>query len=533
LYPSFSPHGKQVAFSWDNDSKSGFHIYTAAVGGGDARRITNDAKSDSGPVWSPDGREIAFLRELSEQRAEVWVAQSDGSGTRRIKDIERANTDHALSWAKGLGWLVVTARPRAGGPAALFRLSTKTGEMRQITFSGGQFVGDLSPAVSPNGGSLAFTRGTSASWRDIFVVSLSDDGSPTGEPVRQTDLHRIIDTIAWTPDSRGLVFAAATTGSGARHLFQVDASAGTLNHDFAETGIEGDHPAISRAGTKLAYVRKNIEQSSIWRLELDGQTAEPRQSRMVSSTRRDYTADMSPDGKRLVFSSVRSGPSEIWISDTDGSNLKRITSLGASTPRWSPDGRRIAFESNTRGQPDIYVFTVETNAIERLTPEGASNLRPTWSRDGKYIYFGSNRTGRSQIWKVPSNGGDAIQITRQGGIYAIETFDGKSIYYTSGDQPAVIRTTASNGGEEVEVIANVPGFSTIAMAKDGLYYLSSLTATGAQLDFYSFAKHSSQRLATIDKPIHRFLSSPPDGRSVLYTQVDKRDSDLMLIDPFR
>lgn len=403
--------------------------------------------------------------------------------------------------------------------------------MRQITSpSQPQFTGDLSPAVSPDGSSLAFTRGTSPSWRDIFVVKLSPDGSPTGQPLRVTDLHRMIDTIAWTPDSRGLVFAAATTTSGARHLFQVDASSPALNHDFAETGIEGDHPAI--AGSKLAYVRKNIEQSSIWRLELDDPAATPRQSRMVSSTRRDYTADLSPDGKRIVFSSVRSGPSEIWISDTDGSNLKRITSLGASTPRWSPDGSRIVFESNTRGQPDIYVFTVATNAIERLSPEGASNLRPTWSRDGKFIYFGSNRTGKLQIWKVPSGGGDAIQITRKGGVYAIETFDGKSIYYTSGDQPAVIRYSAANGGEETDVIANVPGFSTIAMAKDGIYYLSSMSPTGAQLDFYSFAKKSSRPLVTIDTPIHRFLSSPPDGRSVLYTQVDKRDSDLMLIDPF-
>ncbi len=150
-----------------------------------------------------------------------------------------------------------------------------------------------------------------------------------------------------------------------------------------------------------------------------------------------------------------------------------------------------------------------------------------------FIYFGSDRTGKSQIWKVPGTGGDAIQITRQGGIYAVESFDGKSIYYVSDDQPAGIRTTSANGGAESDVITGVAGHSTIAMAKDGLYYLSSLTATGAQLDFYNFHHRVSRPLASIDRPIHRFLSSSPDGRSVLYTQVDRQDSDLMLLEPFR
>ena len=385
LYPSFSPDGKHVVFSWDNDSKSNFHIYTSAVGDGGAHQLTDSSKSDYGPVWSPDGREIAFLRASSGQQVEVWVVQPDGKGSRKIKGIGRANAEHPLTWSEDSAWLVFAAPIRTAGPTALFLLSTKTGDQRQITFISAQSGGDLNPAISPDGQTLAFARATSASWRDIYIVRLSKDRLAIGEPLRLTDLRRVIDTIAWTPDSRSLVFSAATTPAGARHLGRIDVTSSAPNHDFTEMGIEGDHPAISRIGAKLAYVRKNIEQSSIWRLELQTATAVPKRSRMVSSTRRDFSADISPDGKRLVFSSVRSGPSEIWLSGTDGSSLKRITSLGASTPRWSPDGQRIAFESKVRGQPDIYVYTLATNAIERLTSEGASNLRPSWSRDGKFI----------------------------------------------------------------------------------------------------------------------------------------------------
>ena len=364
------------------------------------------------------------------------------------------------------------------------------------------------------------------------VGTLSKDQRFLGEPLRLTNSHTIISTIAWTTDSRSLVFSAATTAAGSRHLFRVD-TVSASNSSITELGIEGDHPTIASTAPKLAFVHKNIEQSSIWKLELDDAAATPRQSRMISSTRRDFTTDLSPDGKSIVFSSVRSGPSEIWMSDTDGSNLRRLTSIGGSTPRWSPDGKRIAFESNHRGQPDIYVLTLATGAVVRYTSAGASNLRPSWSRDGKYIYFGSNRTGKSQIWKVPGNGGDAVQITRKGGLYAVETFDGESIYYTSPDLPSSVWRTSVNGGDEAAVIQTVSGYSTIAMAPDGLYYISSMTSIGAQLDFYRFADGAIRPLASIDRPVHRFLSSSANGRAVVYTKIDREDSDVMLVDPFR
>ena len=532
LYPSLSPDGKQVVFGWDGGSRIGFHLYTAAVSGGGAHKITDDPRSDSDPAWSPTGNQIAFLRDAGPGHAEIWLVQSDGTGARKIREIRNATTDQALTWTKDPNWLIVAQRAPGNGPPALFLVSTRNGEERQMTSSSGQSAGDLSPCVSPDGQRLAFTRATSASWRDIFVVSLSNDQRFSGEPLRLTDSHTIIGAIAWTSDSRSLVLSAATTAAGSRHLFRVD-TASAKNSGISELGIEGDHPTIAGAAFKLAFVHKNIEQSSIWKLELDNAAATPRQSRMVSSTRRDFTTDLSPDGKSIVFSSVRSGPSEIWMSDTDGYNLRRLTSIGGSTPRWSPDGKQIAFESNQRGQPDIYVLTLATGSVRRFTTDGASNLRPSWSRDGRYIYFGSNRTGKSQIWKVPGNGGDAVQITRKGGLYAVETFDRKSIYYTSPDMPSAVWRTTVNGGDEAAVIQNVSGYSTIAMAPDGLYYLSGMTATGAQLDFYRLADGAIRPLASIDRPVHRFLSSSANGRAVVYTKIDREDSDVMLVDPFR
>lgn len=535
-YPGFSPDGTQVVFAWDGETHGGSHIYLIPAAGGGARRLTSGTWDDYGPVWSPDGGSIAFLRRIGEGKAEVRIAEAHGSGERKVADIAPAATDHPLTWTRDPRRLIISAMP-GDGPAALFLLSTETGERRRITsppMDGGEDVvvagGDLSPVVSPDGRKLAFTRFTGTPYRDIFMVPLSSDQLPTREPVRVTDLNWIIDTLAWTADGRELIFSAAPTFAGSRFLFRVGADASTPYRHVAETGIEGSHPALSPDGATLAYVRNNIDQTSTWRLEIpENGKPVPGPTKLISSTRRDFTADISPDGKRLVFSSTRSGATNLWMSDIDGSNLKRITSMGATTPRWSPDGRRIVFESSAAGNSEIYIINPDTNAIERLTFHPAPDVRPSWSRDGKYVYFSSSRTGKLQIWKVPETGGGAIQVTHRGGAYAIESADGKTVLYTSTDQPAKVRRVPVDGGEEVEVIDQAAGYSGIALARDGLCYLSSLTSTGAKLRYYNLATGASRLIATIDHPLHHYLSSPPDGRSVVYTEMDQEDSDLMIV----
>ena len=144
------------------------------------------------------------------------------------------------------------------------------------------------------------------------------------------------------------------------------------------------------------------------------------------------------------------------------------------------------------------------------------------------MYFSSNRTGRSQIWKAPAEGGDPIQITREGGAYAVETMDGRNLYYVTQEPPSAIRYTTVNGGEERQLINNVVGYSSLAMGVDGLYYLAALTPTSARLEVFDFTTQTRRPVLSIDRPVHHFLSSPPDGRSILYTRIDREDSDLML-----
>jgi dipeptidyl aminopeptidase/acylaminoacyl peptidase len=107
------------------------------------------------------------------------------------------------------------------------------------------------------------------------------------------------------------------------------------------------------------------------------------------------------------------------------------------------------------GNVDIYVTRASGGKPIRLTADSADNEAPTWSRDGNWIYFESSRTGRWEVWKVLAGGGDAIQVTRNGGGTAFESTDGKSIYYAKGEPSGSVWKMPVGGGDEIQVLPSV------------------------------------------------------------------------------
>ena len=124
--------------------------------------------------------------------------------------------------------------------------------------------------------------------------------------------------------------------------------------------------------------------------------------------------------------SDRSGTMEIWVSDRDGTNPFQLTAVaGAGTPRWSPDSQAVVFDAHD----SIVSIKVGGGAPQVLMHDAFQNLCPSWSRDGKWIYFASTRSGTFQVWRVPAEGGSPVQVTRQGGHAALESPEGKYVYY--------------------------------------------------------------------------------------------------------
>lgn len=241
---------------------------------------------------------------------------------------------------------------------------------------------------------------------------------------------------SWAPDSKFLAIADRESPNGPPSLYRIAAENGERlrlttppNAQPDRLTYAGDRvtmPAIARSGSRLAY-NQSFEDTGIWQVE----PRKPARS-FLSSTRHEYAAQYSPDGSRVVFSSDRSGQTEIWTCNADGRNLAQLTNFAehSGTPRWSPDGRSIAFDRGLKEGFRIFVMASDGGQPRRLTSDERDEVIPSWSRDGNWIYYASNRSGHFQIWKAPAKGGKEIQVTRNGGWTAFESYDGKSLYYT-------------------------------------------------------------------------------------------------------
>lgn len=263
-------------------------------------------------------------------------------------------------------------------------------------------------------------------------------------------------------------------------------------------------------------------------------------TKLIASTWEDGEQQFSPDGMRIVFTSDRSGSgvSEIWLCDSDGSNTVQLTNFGgpmAGTPRWSPDGRQIAFDCNAPGHEEIYAVSVEGGPPRRLTTEKSNNAVPSWSRDGQWIYFASDRTGNWQVWKMPAGGGPAVQVTKKGGFAAFESLDGKTLYYAKGQTVPGLWKIPVQGGEETLVLEQLGAgyWGEWSLATEGIYFCDASTKA---IEFFSFATHKVTQVAKPEKDIAHpgtSLAVSPDGRWILYAQVDQVNSDIMLVENVR
>jgi Tol biopolymer transport system component len=269
--------------------------------------------------------------------------------------------------------------------------------------------------------------------------------------------------------------------------------------------------------------------ANLWRL--DTRTAERKM--LIGTTYASGIPQYSPDGHKIAFQSERSGSREVWTCDGDGANCQQLTSFGgpqSGTPRWSPDGRWLALDSRVEGWSEIYVIAADGGTPRRATNlPPFSNTRPSWSHDGRWIYFTSDRSGLNEIWKMPAGGGQAVQVTRSGGAAALESPDGKYIYYMKEPGPPGLFRMPVEGGEEKRVLPGIGFWPDFGVTAKGVYF----SPDRRTIQLLDTATGKVSTLATLDKPMGEGICVSPDDAYVVWGQVDRNTQDLMLVEGFR
>lgn len=527
---SFSPDGNQYAFQWDGGINN-FDIYVKQVGSAaPPLRLTTDPERDGEPSWSPDGRWIAFVHRRGTQDATIYLVSPLGGPERKVMDIRVPWTlqpamPYAKCWFPDSKWLAVVEAAPEGG-SGIFLVPVGQGEQRELYASRTKIP--HSPAISPDGRFLAFASCTAAYLCDIELLELDGRHLPRGRSRPVTPEKMISWGLSWMPDSRSLIYGA---GPGDMTYLWRTAISGSTKPERLELPGPGAHgPEVSGTAHRLAFTRYDTDRD-IWAL----QPGRPPRV-LISSTLQEFYPQLSPDGRRIAFTSDRSGATEVWVVDRDGSKPVQLTEGPGRLQgyaRWSPDGRRLVFASQAEdGHWAVYAVDAAGGQPRRLTPPAFETLLPQWSRDGNSLYFVSDRTGRAEVWRMPAAGGQPVQITTEGGIDFAESWDGQALYYVRDrnmrSPPLFSRPLA--GGPERRVLDAI---ITYAVTKDGIYFCAGSDKRGVYpLEFLPFGAAKSRVLARLDlRP--EGLNVSADGQTLLFVASKSESWSEMMIENFR
>jgi len=385
--PSISPDGAEIAFV------SGGDIWAVPASGGEAHLMVSHPATESRPLYSPDGRKLAFVSTRT-GNGDIYVLTLDTGDLKRITFDD--SSDQLDAWSADGRWLYFTSGSRDIGTTDIFRISSDGGTPMQV--SADLYTNEYFAAPGHDGNLVAFVghgMGGSQWWRrghshidesEIWIRRLGPNANY--EQVTQGGAKELWPM--WSKDDRTIYYVSDR--SGAENIWARDIEGKPRQVTQFKDG-RVVWPSIAYDGRAIVFER-NFQ---IWKLDVTSGRAAP-----VNINRRGVPAGpavdhlrltegisdmaLSPDGKKIAF--ILRG--EIFaVSATDGGDAARVTYSPAeeSQVAWSADSRRLIYVSDRDGPTHLFLYDFATNTESRITSDQASDDTPQFSPDGKSIAF--------------------------------------------------------------------------------------------------------------------------------------------------
>src|SRR5262245_15819146 len=441
--PDISPDGKQVAFSYLGD------IWVVEAIGGVARPVTMHEAHDINPVFSPDGRWIAFSSNRHGQY-DVFVCPSYGGKAKRLT-FDSAH-DLVLGWSpdgRSINFSSTRSTSFPGGPE-LYTIPLEGGQEKKLPFEEAKDV-----TFSPAGNAVAFVRGPGTWYRKNYRGSSNDDiwlANTDGSAVRRlTDFIGQDTAPMWTPNGKRLYYVTELHG-GPANIVGVDLNGSpptpagsprplTAHRDDAvrKSRISGNGEwIVYECGGDLWVVGTKDGQSRKLAIEVHADdkfnTEKP-----VTYTRDATEYALSPDENSIAF--VVHG--EVFAMPAKGGKANRLTETAAVEHglSWSPDNRKLIFVSDRSGYEELYLLESddpETNDLTRahkfktkaLTNTPEPEFGASFTPDGNRITF--IRSGK--LWTMKPDGTDTKVLVDQQQVFDYDwSPDGKFVVYSRAD----------------------------------------------------------------------------------------------------
>jgi serine/threonine protein kinase len=480
--PRFSPDNSTLLFTRAENGRNA--IYRVAVLGGEPRKLLDDAFDAD---WSPDGTEVAFIRNRidKERFSTVCVARNDGS---QVRELVASSRDELTSprWSPGREWIAVTQHPRAtvGGSVLLIHLSS--GNRR------------LLKREEPHG------RLSGVAWVE-----------------EETIVYAQLDDVLRRSGGASVILQSVTDEKSRVLLRYPHGAPDTIDVAGAERLVFSED-----------LTRQNLQ-------EWNGGTMRWLSHGMSMDRQPSY----AKDGRTIVFTSDRAGSADVWELALQTGALRRLTDHDAIDwdPMLSSDGA-LYWSSNRGGHFEVWRATADGTSPQQITRDGGDAENPSLAADGDWIYYdSSNPRQQDGVWRVPRNGGKAELVIDAEAAHPEVSADGQYVVYQRFEP-------GGTGAVDVVRVRDRAVFTLISGLNVGMIRARWIGATrtiafrahDAQGRIGIFAQEfdperdtsPTRRALLVDENVPESFAISADGKYVIRSVVDEA-SGIMLADGVR
>lgn len=435
---AFSPDGMRVAFVTSGSGTRNIQVKQTSANAPPVQ-TTKDEFNNDGPIWSPDGEEIAFFSTRGNQFG-IWRIPYLGGLPTLIRTVPDGGTRLRL-WSK-TGKLYYEAKQN------LFALDLKSGQTTQPTnFDPSAPVNSVS--IAPDETRIAYITTEAERW-NLWVAPVASGGGARQIVSAATEIRNVV----WHSDNRRILYSVPVDG-----VFQIFATDVGGSKPTQITFADNDSLAldVSADGTKILY-GSSREESDVWGVRI----AQAEEFAFASDINSELWPSVSPDGKFVAFQSIRnlsqgnnlfSGALRIKPTDSNAPPVQIVAN--GYLPTWSPDGKRLAFMRVVGETHNLWTIDATGGEEKQLTTSGLplpdNTVLPynrvhatyfSWSPDSSGIAYPTKRSGPQNIWLLATDGSSDTQLTNNSDpdvlLHSpIWSSDGKRIAYTSRSNKAV------------------------------------------------------------------------------------------------
>ena len=423
LFPSVAPSGEEVVFVRIAQTMDSTELVVKHIDEQNEITLTDSKGLYTNPVWSPDGQHIAYI-ELAESGCRVMSISARGGPSSFVSNCSQrlvSTLRPTLAWSPNGQFLIVPMPVPDKKSHALFQVNIATKVFTQITFPPEDSLGDASPAFSPSGDRLAFTR-TSEFYTDQVIVVTN---TSTATIVVEEHIAPLLG-ITWLNHNTLLMSSAE------RNIYEM----WSLQLDTKERrllGIGGHgmvHPQFNTQQRTLVMAEIKANADIVIRQQTDNG---PSLVKELVSTQWERAASISNNQNLAGFIRLIPDGSELWIHDIKENKSERLlkTDKFIAGISWSADDQKMALSVAADTKMHIEIYERDSRRHYKLAIKETNNQQyPVWTSNGQSLIYSSESNKQWSIWKTDIADLNTTMLLQDGGTKVSLNENNQLLYFT-------------------------------------------------------------------------------------------------------